>query len=339
MNTVRSERVLPDRLERRTIPRDLARPLRTLAREIAGWAQSSFDPRLPAEIEARAGELPAELAEVLAPPGDAGAAVIDGLTVSDKELGPTPASWQHAGNRGLDWDVTLMLLGRSLGEPFAWQGQQTGRIVNNVVPIVGHEDEQTGASSTTLLSPHTEDAFHPRRANLLLLACLRNPDRVGTTLSSIRYVRLDDVQRRVLATPTLPILPDISYGAVSGRAVAPAVSTLWAGESGLTLRYDPAYTPLPTARAEFRTSYAYLTAELERVHVCAKLRPGQLLLIDNDVAVHGRVPFTARYDGADRWLKRINIRLPGRLRNPAEASEDGYGQRLVEPFTEMAMTR
>jgi hypothetical protein len=73
--------------------------------------------------------------------------------------------------------------------------------------------------------------------------------------------------------------------------------------------------------------------------VTAALRPGQLLLIDNDVAVHGRAPFTARYDGTDRWLKRVNIRLPGRLRNSAEASEDGYGQRLVEPFNEMAITR
>jgi hypothetical protein len=339
LNTDRSERVSPDRLERRIIPRDLARPLRTLARQIAALAQSSFDPGLPAQIEAGAGELPAELSEILTVPGDAGSTVIDGLTVSDQRLGPTPAGWQHAGSRGLEWDVTLMLLGRCIGEPFGWQGQQTGRIVNNVVPTAGHEHEQTGASSATPLCPHTEDAFHPRRANLLLLACLRNPDRVGTTLSSIRYVRLDDVQRRVLAAPTLPILPDISYGAVRAGADASTVSTLWSGESGLTLRYDPAYTPLPEARAEFRSAYAHLTSELERVSVTVALRPGQLLLVDNDVAVHGRAPFAARYDGTDRWLKRVNIRVPGRLRNPGEASEDGYGQRLVEPFTEMAITR
>jgi hypothetical protein len=339
LKTVRSERVAPDRLEHRLIPKDLAREVQTLARGIARWAQSSFDPRLPAEIEARAAELPPELVDFLAPPGDCGAAVLDGLSVAARRLEATPASWQHAGARGLDWDVTLMLLARCVGEPFGWQGQQTGRVVNNVVPAAGHEHEQTGASSATLLSPHTEDAFHPRRANLLLLACLRNPDRVATTLSSVRYVRLDDVQRRLLGAPTLPILPDISYGAVSTRIGTPAVSTLWNGESGLTLRYDPAYTPLVDARAEFRSAYAQLTDELERVCVPVALRAGQLLLIDNDVVVHGRAPFTARYDGTDRWLKRINIRLPGRLRNPAEADEDGYGQRLVEPHREMAVSR
>ena len=34
------------------------------------------------------------------------------------------------------------------------------------------------------------------------------------------------------------------------------------------------------------------------------LEPGDLLVIDNNVAVHGRSPFTARFDGHDRWLQR-----------------------------------
>ena len=34
------------------------------------------------------------------------------------------------------------------------------------------------------------------------------------------------------------------------------------------------------------------------------LEPGDLLVIDNNVAVHGRSPFVARFDGHDRWLQR-----------------------------------
>ncbi|HYU32542.1 MAG TPA: hypothetical protein VEW48_10300 [Thermoanaerobaculia bacterium] len=34
---------------------------------------------------------------------------------------------------------------------------------------------------------------------------------------------------------------------------------------------------------------------------------GEICFIDNFKAVHGRRPFKARYDGTDRWLKRINI--------------------------------
>jgi alpha-ketoglutarate-dependent taurine dioxygenase len=37
------------------------------------------------------------------------------------------------------------------------------------------------------------------------------------------------------------------------------------------------------------------------------LEPGDVCLIDNLKSVHGRKPFLARYDGSDRWLKRINI--------------------------------
>ena len=37
------------------------------------------------------------------------------------------------------------------------------------------------------------------------------------------------------------------------------------------------------------------------------LESGECCFIDNFRSVHGRQPFMARYDGTDRWLKRINI--------------------------------
>lgn len=37
------------------------------------------------------------------------------------------------------------------------------------------------------------------------------------------------------------------------------------------------------------------------------LAPGDCVFIDNFRAVHGRKSFRARYDGTDRWLKRLNI--------------------------------
>jgi alpha-ketoglutarate-dependent taurine dioxygenase len=37
------------------------------------------------------------------------------------------------------------------------------------------------------------------------------------------------------------------------------------------------------------------------------LQAGDICFIDNYRAVHGRRPFKARYDGTDRWLKRVNI--------------------------------
>ncbi|MBF6330712.1 TauD/TfdA family dioxygenase [Nocardia transvalensis] len=337
-------------IERRRLPADAARAVRDTAAEIAvtiesmssaDLASTLADPALIELVDARAADLPESVRIAVRPPAtSAGAAVVSGLPVRDDELGPTPRSWQQAAQwsgdperRGASFqlDIAMLLLARCAGEPFGWQGQQGGRLVNNIVPSPGHEHEQSGASSTTLLSPHTEDAFHPERAHLLMLGCLRNPDEVGTTVSSVRQVRLSEDQRRRLSEPTLPILPDVSYGTDFHQYPASPIATIGDDAGRPTLRYDPAYTPLDDADAEFRSAYAHLGAELERVCRRAVLAPGELLLVDNDVVVHGRVPFTPRYDGTDRWLKRVNIRLP-RRRDPAEAGESGYGQQTVTPF-------
>ena len=46
---------------------------------------------------------------------------------------------------------------------------------------------------------------------------------------------------------------------------------------------------------------------IEEIQSGVVLEPGDLLVIDNHVAVHGRSPFTARFDGTDRWLQRTFV--------------------------------
>ncbi|WP_328388254.1 TauD/TfdA family dioxygenase [Nocardia sp. NBC_00416] len=350
-------------IEHRELPEAAGQAVRELAAEIAftlgpgrdAAARTLSDPALIEQIRTRATDLPAEIHTALRPPAtSAGACVLRRLPLRDDEIGPTPPDWQTATAWSADparpgcsfeLDIAMLLLAAAAGEPFGWAGQQDGRLVNNIVPAAGHEFEQSGASSTVLLSPHSEDAFHPRRANLLVLGCLRNADRVGTTVSSVRRVELTGAERRALRTPTLPILPDVSYGSDFDRAAAVAVPTLWCepgrdNESeALTVRFDPAYTPLDEADPAYRAAYQRLETELERVCVLACLQPGELLLIDNDVAVHGRVPFTPRYDGTDRWLKRVNIRLPERPRRATESRENGYGQQIIAPFAPLPARR
>ena len=76
--------------------------------------------------------------------------------------------------------------------------------------------------------------------------------------------------------------------------------------------------------------HAAVGEALQRCGRTIPLAPGDIAIVDNDVAVHARRSFRARYDGTDRWLKRVLVRLP-RQRPSAEATEDGYGQALVEP--------
>ncbi|NYI95208.1 hypothetical protein HNR12_001485 [Streptomonospora nanhaiensis] len=222
----------------------------------------------------------------------------------------------------------------ALGDLYGWANQQGGRLVHNILPIPGQERAQVGASSTTTLTRHTEDAFHPLRPHILLLAALRNPDGVGSLVSSVRRVGLTDAQRAQLERPRVVITPDDSYrppeDAGSWTAVAaPGIATVWAAPDGPCLRFDPAYSRLPDDPG-FADAYAALEKGLEIHEEEVPLQAGDIILIDNDVAVHGRRPFRPRYDGTDRWLKRAIVRLD-RPRPEAEARESGFGQRATGP--------
>ncbi|MCB5909089.1 TauD/TfdA family dioxygenase [Streptomyces pinistramenti] len=298
------------------------------------FGTSATSPELLARVAEFAGALSDPIRHALRPVDtDDGLFVLRGLEVDDAEIGPTPASWATAGDGAAVHDIELLLLATVMGNPIAWEGQQDGRFVHNIVPAPGHETEQTGASSTVLLSPHTEDAFHPGRAHLLMLGCLRNHDHIATTAAGVRNVRLDEADIATLTQPVLPILPDDAYTEAqeyADRAPAP-VPTLFRTDDGLTLRFDPAYTPLAEADPDYRASYGRLEAELARVSGAVSLHPGEVLIVDNDLVVHGRVPFRARYDGTDRWLKRASVRVPARGTRPlAEQDEHGYGQAAIE---------
>ncbi|WP_211241364.1 TauD/TfdA family dioxygenase [Pseudonocardia spinosispora] len=293
------------------------------------------NPLFVEHASALAGKLPTAVLHACRPPDPTlGLVVLRGLPVDEGELGPTPASWSAADHWcAAEQDILLFLLATVMGRVFGWAGQQDGRLVHDIVPARGSEREQTGASSSVLLTPHTEDAFHPRRANYLMLGCLRNPDRVGTTAASVRQTELNNADIAILSRADLPILPDSSYGEDhSGAGVPPPVATVWRKNDGLGLRYDPAYTPLARASPEYGAAYRRLGAELERVSHTIVLNPGEFLVLDNDAVVHGRVPFTARYDGTDRWIKRVNIRAARPERPDAEAREHGYGQEVVDPY-------
>ncbi|MFB7330907.1 TauD/TfdA family dioxygenase [Streptomyces adustus] len=306
-----------------------AAELTAVAAELLANHGSATSPELLAALPGACARLSEEVHNALRPADTTdGLFVLRGLRPDDADLGPTPGHWSTAGDAGALWDVVLLLVSASMGTPIAWDGQQDGRFVHNIVPSPGHESEQTGASSSILLTPHTEDAFHPGRAHLLLLCCVRNHDQIATTAASIRRAALSDNDIEQLLRPIVPILPDDAYEQAQQFSGRPApVPTLFNTPDGLTMRFDPAYTPLDEADDHWRSAYRRLEDELARVSVAVSLEPGDVLVVDNDIVVHGRVPFHARYDGTDRWLKRASVRVEGRPTRPlAEHDEHGYGQ-------------
>jgi L-asparagine oxygenase len=312
--------------------------LMTLTRQLALEYGTASNPHLVEQAPEFAETLDCEVREQCQVP-EQGSFVLSGLPVDDAEIGPTPSHWSKVcPERTADWDIVMLLVASVMGRVFGWEGQQGGKLFHNILPTPGQEQEQTGAGSSVLLSPHNEDAFHPQRAHLLMLGCLRNPDRVATHAASVRSVELDETDRQVLAQPTLPILPDNSYSyAQADDNEAPEIATLWQRADGICVRFDPAYTPLEEADEPYRAAYRRLEQGLQHATTSVRLDPGDLLVIDNDVVVHGRAPFQARYDGTDRWLKRVNVTVPGRRRPPQESDEHGYGQQTVDPYRNATM--
>ncbi|PSK92348.1 alpha-ketoglutarate-dependent taurine dioxygenase [Murinocardiopsis flavida] len=310
-----------------------------LAREAYRLARSGVRPEDPPNLRTTgaAADLAADLAAVMAPPErHRGYRLVSGLLDGFGDPGSTPEHWKDDQNAdAAAIDMAIMLAASAMGDVFGWAEQQDGRLVHNILPIRGQETLQVGAGSVEPLARHTEDAFHPGRPHILMLVCMRNPESVGTSVASVRRTGLTDAEYAQLERPLVAITPDDSYGAPNTAhrwldREARGVATVWWADDGPCLRYDPVYSRVLTDDPAFLDAYAALGTRLVECEAELPLTPGDIVLVDNDVAVHSRRSFRPSYDGTDRWLKRTIIRLD-RPRPAGEAAEDGFGQRAVEP--------
>lgn len=262
-----------------------------------------------------------------------GILLISGYPIDDKTIGDTPEHWAPKRNppSAFREEVLLALFGSLLGYLFGWATQQGGHIVHEVHPIKGKENEQVGASSEQLLTWHSEDAFHPYRGDFLGLVCLRNSDNIATTVASIDALELDEAKVKVLFEPRFVIRPDESHLEKNKLA-----DTQASGKSGLQTgnayqkinqmnnnpvkmpvlfghpespywRLDPYFMGKLEDDDEAQSALDALIQVVDATVWDLVLQPGDFCFLDNYIVVHGRRPFKARYDGTDRWLKRVNV--------------------------------
>lgn len=252
-----------------------------------------------------------------------GVLCISGYQVDQNRAGPTPAHWREQVGRTTTRreDLLLLLFSSLLGDPFCWATQQDGRMVHDIVPIRGHEYEQLGSSSEALLTWHIEDAFHPLRGDFLAFACLRNPYAAATTVGSADSLVLTEETRNLLFQERFIILPDESHlvknnsagggetfeGIERMRTEPDRVAVLFGDRDQPYIRADPYFMAVGDGDGQARAALDELTKAMDDALVDLRLESGDFCFIDNFRVVHGRKPFTARHDGTDRWLKRINI--------------------------------
>jgi hypothetical protein len=234
-----------------------------------------------------------------------GICLISGYPVDDAKIGKTPPHWRKKpdGYSTIEEEIFLNLCGALLGDVIAWSHQRDGLICQDLAPIKGHEDEMLGSGSERGLVWHTEDAYYPYRGDYIGLICLRNLDAVPTTFASIDEIQLDPNQVKDLFEPCFIFRPDPSHATDSEQEKAPV---LFGDSRSPYVRFDPYCMDRPETE-EARSGMDYLIRAIDENLTGVALLPGECLFIDNYKAVHGRSSFKARFDGTDRWLKRINI--------------------------------
>jgi L-asparagine oxygenase len=224
-----------------------------------------------------------------------------------------------------DAEAHLALVGSRLGDLVGYLQEKNGALFHDIVPERGQENEQSAASSRTALALHTERCFHPHLPSHVLLLCLR-PDPGGKAATEIASVRrmlplVPARHRPTLFQPVFRTGIDYSFGNVATeKANGPIMSVLHGDRKDPGLRYDLDLMVGLNDRA--REALDAVKSAAQRVCTGVPLAAGDLLIIDNRRAVHGRSAFTAGYDGRDRWLKRAylvsNLAAIGTDRPPAD---------------------
>lgn len=201
-------------------------------------------------------------------------------------------------------ELLLLAVSLQLGEPFSFRGLYEGRLVQHVVPMPGHEGEQTSAGSAETLQWHVEDGFTEDRCDYFGLLCLRGHPEAVTVLAPARCLDLADEVVAILREPRFAIAPDIAHEE-SGLREPVAGPILTGPRTDPEICFDAIYQrPADPADRRAAAAQAALGAALDRAAVGHELICGDLLLVDNRRAVHGRTIFHPRYDGTDRWLLR-----------------------------------
>lgn len=240
--------------------------------------------------------------------------VLRGYFVDPKAPPATPLSKDKVPNtRKIDDMVTA--LAHQYGWPIAYAQEQSGRLIHNLFPIKSTEAEQISSSSKVELQLHTETAFHPYLPDYVVLYCVRGDPAAATT-----YAVLDDILSNldmtivnILRQRRFTTSVDLSFRTKGEPDQLVFTEIISSTDRGPRLKYD--HQLMRGTDAEAQRALGHLSSAIQKSVRSVVLEAGDALIINNHDTVHGRTPFTPRYDGTDRWLKRALV-----LRNlPVEA--------------------
>jgi len=225
---------------------------------------------------------------------------------------PTPLTADHSIGASLQGARVMAILLAVLGDQFGFLAELAGQIFQNISPVLGFEMSQQSISSLFELLMHGETVFTMNRADYVMLLCLRADHEAvaGTTLSSAHTIlsKLTSAETEILRQPIFGTTVDASFlrgAGIEDSILIGPIAVLDGSVLRPRFRCDFAETRVldPENAAAVRALKRLWDVVIESA-IELKLVAGDLLIIDNHEAFHGRTAFTPRYDGRDRWLLR-----------------------------------
>jgi hypothetical protein len=220
----------------------------------------------------------------------------------------TPKSWFKESSYAptFDSDYLAIILSSIMGDPFGFETQQAGKLIHDILPMPGREFNQEGCSSLQALNFHSEDVFHPYRADYICLSCLKNPNQIGTLVSGVREFELSEGILDILFEEKFHHLSDNTH---TDDVKEPKLEAILFGNKKYPyIRFDSDFTIGSKGDVTAFKAIEALKGEIERKKLELDVEPGDFYFIDNYKWLHGRKSFRANYDGHDRWLRRFNIK-------------------------------
>jgi hypothetical protein len=257
-----------------------------------------------------------------------GMLLIREFQIDDLQIGATPAQANKQIDEGsaLRENFMLILLSEILGDTFGWSSQREGALINNVLPLKGHEEEQLSTGSMANLDWHTEEAFHDYRSDYLGLMCLRNFDGIPTLVASINDFELSREVKKILFQPRFIFHKDGNFdnGGLTDIQLDPV---LFGDFNDPYVRIDPSFMQAQTNDIEAKKALTEIISKFNNSLREVHLKQGDILFIDNFLVVHGRKGFKPKFDGYDRWLKRANITLD--IRKSRSERKDKHSRIII----------
>jgi L-asparagine oxygenase len=221
---------------------------------------------------------------------------------------PTPS-----GNQFKVGETTLLARVQAIiisffSDLIAYEAEGYGRLFQDIVPIKSMSAVQTSLGSNTELEIHTEQAFSKLRPDFLSLSCLRGDINANTYILPVQKI-LDNATENetdILRKPLWKTGVDFSFKLNGHEFIEGDIRGPLAILSGD--KFDPQITfdqDLMTGVCDESQAMVKKIVDIYYKHRYShNLKPGEIIIIDNRRALHGRSPFFPQFNGFDRFLIR-----------------------------------